>query len=114
VFEAFAAAARRLDLYGCRLGEKLLDEARSLFKPLPYESDFIRADIQEVESGHAEAPSEERDTFISQLMERGVRYQEALEQYENEQYLSKKFNMDSFFTYARNMKINFGKVVRES
>lgn len=36
----FTAAARRLDLNGCRPGEKLLDEARSLFKPLPYESDL--------------------------------------------------------------------------
>ncbi|CAG7616925.1 class I SAM-dependent methyltransferase [Paenibacillus allorhizosphaerae] len=66
------------------------------------------------ESGHAEAPSQEREAFISQLMERGARFQEAQEQYENELYLSKQFHSESFFTYACNMKITFGTVSRDS
>ncbi|MFF2093347.1 class I SAM-dependent methyltransferase [Paenibacillus sp. NPDC058174] len=65
-----------------------------------------------VESGYATAPGEERDVFIRGLIERGASQEEAAIQYENELLLSKAFHMESYLTYASNMKITFGTVVR--
>ncbi|WP_042167121.1 methyltransferase domain-containing protein [Paenibacillus gorillae] len=65
-----------------------------------------------IESGYADAPSEERDVFINNLIERGASREEAEIQYENELLLSKEFNTESYLTYASNMKITFGTVVR--
>lgn len=66
------------------------------------------------DSGHADAPAQERETFVTQLMERGARFEEAQQQYDNELLLSKQFQSDSSFTYACNMKITFGRVDRAS
>ncbi|GGG78639.1 methyltransferase domain-containing protein [Paenibacillus radicis (ex Gao et al. 2016)] len=64
------------------------------------------------ESGYAAAPGEERDVYISGLIERVASQEEAVIQYENELLLSKEFHIESYLTYASNMKITFGSVVR--
>ncbi|MBD3919489.1 class I SAM-dependent methyltransferase [Paenibacillus sp. PR3] len=65
-----------------------------------------------IESGYANAPSEDKDGFVNKLIERGATVQDAEIQYENELFLSEYFNLESYLTYASNMKITFGTVVR--
>lgn len=65
-----------------------------------------------LESGYADAPNEDRDVFINNLIERGATVEEAEIQYENELFLSKELNLESYLTYASNMKITFGSVTR--
>jgi hypothetical protein len=65
-----------------------------------------------LESGYADAPNDDKDAFISNLIKRGATPEEAKIQYENELLLSKKFNIESYLTYAATMKITFGSVVR--
>lgn len=65
-----------------------------------------------LESGYADVPNEDRDIFINKLIERGATVSEAEIQYENELFLSKEFNLESYLTYASNMKITFGSVIR--
>lgn len=65
-----------------------------------------------LESGYADVPNEDRDIFINKLIERGASVSEAEIQYENELFLSKEFNLESYLTYASNMKITFGSVIR--
>lgn len=60
----------------------------------------------------ADAPGEDREAFMNNLMERGATHQEAAIQYENERLLSMEFNTESYLTYAPNMKITFGTVTR--
>lgn len=50
--------------------------------------------------------------IMNQLTGRGLSYEEAREQYEAEQRFSKKFGEHTWLTYAPNMKITFGTVVR--
>ncbi len=57
-------------------------------------------------------PGDEREVFIRNLMDRGASYQEALDEYETESLIANQLTVDSFFTYASNMKITFGKVAR--
>jgi SAM-dependent methyltransferase len=54
----------------------------------------------------------ERETFIRNLMDRGVNENEALLQYENELFLSENFNNNIDLTFASNMKITSGRVER--
>jgi hypothetical protein len=90
----------------CRVSDKVnfldpnsdLERANKLF-------DSLRED------GYGSAPNK-RQTFINHLMDRGVNYEEALKQYENELLLSKIFKSNLFLTYAPNMKITFGNITR--
>lgn len=61
--------------------------------------------------GIGQLPGEMTET-LSQLMQRGLTADEANSQYEAERLLSKEFNMQSMLTYAPNMKISFGTVVK--
>jgi len=65
-----------------------------------------------IESGYADAPNEDKDVFVSKLMERGAVVHDAEIQYENELFLSKILHRESYLTYASNMKITYGTVVR--
>lgn len=65
-----------------------------------------------IESGYADAPSEDKDVFVNNLIERGATASDAETQYENELLLSTIFNQESYLTYASNMKITCGTVVR--
>ncbi|WP_148505276.1 hypothetical protein [Paenibacillus beijingensis] len=63
------------------------------------------------EEGLGEKPSE-LEEMGNNLVERGLTFDEAREQYEAELLFSEEFGVDSFLTYAPNMKITFGKVKR--
>ncbi|MGM0876778.1 MAG: class I SAM-dependent methyltransferase [Bacillota bacterium] len=63
------------------------------------------------EDGFGAVPNE-RETFISNLVDRGANHEEARKQYENELFLSKIFKNNIFLTNAPNMKITFGNVER--
>ncbi|NOV02120.1 methyltransferase domain-containing protein [Paenibacillus planticolens] len=63
------------------------------------------------EEGIGGNPGDE-DIFVRNLMSRGLTEREAQSQYEAELRFSKEFQMDSFLTYAPNMKITFGTVKR--
>ncbi|MCR8644782.1 class I SAM-dependent methyltransferase [Paenibacillus sp. N1-5-1-14] len=65
-----------------------------------------------LDSGYADAPTQDRESFIHNLIDRGATEQEAITQYENELLLSQEFHQESTITYAANMKITFGTVVR--
>ncbi|XID90417.1 class I SAM-dependent methyltransferase [Paenibacillaceae bacterium WGS1546] len=67
-----------------------------------------------LESGYADVPNEDRNVFINNLIERGATVHEAEIQYENELLLSKEFHLESYFTYASNMKITYGSVARKN
>lgn len=65
-----------------------------------------------IESGYADTPSEDKEACVNSLIERGATRSEAELQYENELFLAKEFNIESYLTYAANMKITFGHVIR--
>lgn len=53
------------------------------------------------------------DEIINNLLNRGLTFEEAQEQYEAELLFSKEFVIESYLTYAPNMKITFGIVKRQ-
>jgi SAM-dependent methyltransferase len=54
----------------------------------------------------------EQEVFISNLIDRGLTLEEAQHVYEAELLLSETFVRNTYLTYAPNMKITFGKIVR--
>jgi len=64
-----------------------------------------------VEEGLGANPGNE-DEFLTRLMNRGLTMEEARAQYEAELFFSKAIGNESFLTYAPNMKITFGTVIR--
>jgi hypothetical protein len=63
------------------------------------------------EDGFGADPGEE-EQFIANLVNRGVTYEEAQEEYKLESFLSKVFKKDVYLTSAANMKIITGIIVR--
>ncbi|MFC3801461.1 class I SAM-dependent methyltransferase [Cohnella sp. GCM10012308] len=57
-------------------------------------------------------PPGDREKTLDQLMQRGLTADEAKRQYEAELLLSNEFSISSWLTYAPNMKISFGTVVK--
>lgn len=55
-------------------------------------------------------PPGNQETFINNLIERGMTLDEAIRQYESEKYLSETFTSSMAATYAAGMKITFGTV----
>jgi SAM-dependent methyltransferase len=53
---------------------------------------------------------EEEEGFLQSLMDRGLTFNEARDQYEAELFFSKELKEESFLTYAPNKKITFGTV----
>lgn len=63
------------------------------------------------EEGLGQKP-EELQRLTTNLVNRGLTLDEARNQVEAELFFSKQFKMDSYLTYAPNMKITFGTVKR--
>lgn len=63
------------------------------------------------EEGLGELPGE-KEEFLHNLVNRGLMFNEAMNQYEAELLFSKEFDDNSYLTYAPNMKITFGTVKR--
>jgi hypothetical protein len=64
-----------------------------------------------MEEGIGQAPGDYNET-VDNLKKRGLAGEEAEKQYEAELLLSQQFGESSWFTYAPNMKISFGTVMR--
>jgi SAM-dependent methyltransferase len=58
-----------------------------------------------------EAPGD-REVFINNLIDRGLKLDEAQNEYETELLLSEIFVRNTYLTYAPNMKITFGSIER--
>ncbi|WP_339300832.1 methyltransferase domain-containing protein [Paenibacillus sp. FSL R5-0623] len=63
------------------------------------------------EEGLGQEPNA-RNEVVAQLMERGLNSEEANREYEAESVFARKFNENSWLTYAPNMKITSGIVTR--
>lgn len=63
------------------------------------------------EEGIGQEPGEQNE-IIDNLMNRGLIYEEAKDQYKAELTFSNQFGIESWLTYSPNMKISFGTVGR--
>jgi hypothetical protein len=64
-----------------------------------------------MEEGLGQEPGD-REKYRNNLINRGLTLEEACVFYEAECLFSKEFGMESFLTYAPNMKITYGTVMR--